>query len=551
MRLYLQLHDIHRHKHTQRYLDQLMSRHAEIAFCDVPEVREASSLAHKEGIGNPAYGVEHPEYLWKYEYKKSLCSLQYYYWIICKKTSKQVFSYCKSRLIFVIVVMMAREFRELSPTPPGTPQQVDAPPGALLQPSTLSNPILSAPRLTQRTTHNYYIPSQIIIAKEKAVEKIHNFVFGNSHFAVLAGETGMQIGLEVGKRLGTTIPSNPEPFANRESRVVVGTDIAATKDIYIVQSVTFNDPHTPLRELKNLELGAKSAHANRITAIFTQLPYGRQDKIEQPGAPDAARNVIQEILDAGSHNYRKKKHQSKLTADASLLVVEVHSEDPFRVVERDSHLQWANLNSAYVLAPRIEEIIKENNLDVVIGFPDHGAKGRFGDYIQRFTPGKEPAVIDKVRDIHQNNKTKIVGVSGEVAGKDVILVDDIIDTGGSILDAARKFKEMGAKSVRLVATHGIFSNSALEKMNDEAIDGIIITDTINPRAEVLSHPKIEIVSIAPLLAETIKRIEERKPLGELAKAKSKNFDESYQTWKANKERRIAKRAERRARRHAN
>lgn len=362
--------------------------------------------------------------------------------------------------------------------------------------------------------------------KKYLKERVH----GTSHYLLLAGNTGMQLACQIGELLGRDVPGNPAPFANGENRAVVKPELAATRDVYIVQSVG-QSPDEALRELKNQELGAKSAGANRIINIVTQLPYARQDRVEQPGAPDAARNVIQEILDAGSHNYRKRRHQSKLQADAMILAVEIHSEAPFEIVERDSHLEWANLDSSYVLAPRIQQIIKQNNLDVVFAFPDKSAAKRYGGYVDMFTPGTQPAIIKKERSLEKNNSVTISAsqenLTQTVSGKDIILVDDIIDTAGSILQAAKHLKSQGARSVRVVATHGIFSNDALTKMADPAIDGVTITDSINPTFAVLTHPNMDVVPLAPLIAETIRRMEAREPLTGLIKGSSKNFENSY------------------------
>ncbi|HEX7041916.1 MAG TPA: ribose-phosphate diphosphokinase [Patescibacteria group bacterium] len=424
--------------------------------------------------------------------------------------------------------------RENPSAPPGVQRQVVAPPGFLLQ--TVSHNHLAAFYSTESPTQPESQPKvQSLIQKIK-----EKYIYGVDNFSILAGDDGMAIAKQVGVILNKKIPGNIEPFANGEKHVVIDPEVANTKDVYIIQSVNTN-PNSSLRELKHLELAAKSAGANRITTIYTLLPYARQDRIEQPGAADAARNVLQEILDAGSHNYRKRRHQSKLKADTNIIVIENHSEGPLKIVEKDSHLNWLNLDTLPILRPRIEQLIKERNLNVFIGYPDKGAAKRYDNYVTTFTPGIEPAMCNKIRDIHQNNKTRIDGMLGNVEGilgKDVLMPDDMIDTGGTTLDAAREYKNHGARSVWVVATHGILSKDALTKMNDHAIDGVIITDTVPPRPEVLAHPKIEIVPIAPLIAETIRRIEERLPLGELVKTKSKNFEASYRKWrKINKYRR--------------
>lgn len=341
----------------------------------------------------------------------------------------------------------------------------------------------------------------------------------------------MDIAQQVGTILDKQVPPNPPSFANNELRVVV-PEVVETRDVYIIQAMNTH-PNRTLRQLKLLGIGAKGRDANRIYSIFTQFPYARQDRIDQPGAPRAAQQVAQEIFDATSHNPLKRHHESKLRAPGALMVVDVHSETPLQAVTENSRgrYQWANLDSAFVLAPRVQELISSQQLDVAVAFPDKGAAKRYHNYVDMFGNGQEPAVIKKERPVDQNNVVTIADsqedLSGKVAGKDVMLFDDMIDTGGSILQAARLLKEQGARSVRVIATHGIFSNDALGKMSDPAIDQVIVTDTIQPTEKVLQHEKIDVVAIAPLLAEVIKRIEQREPIADLVKQMSPGFEKSY------------------------
>lgn len=363
------------------------------------------------------------------------------------------------------------------------------------------------------------------------------FFYGTPHFSLLAGDAGMQLAQKVGGILGKEIHPNQPAFANGELRVVVH-DAVEERDVYVIQSMNIH-PNRSLRELKLLDAGAKMGKANRIYNIFTHLPYARQDRVDQPGAPNAAQQVVEEIFRASSHNplKRRGRHASKLHAEGSLMVVDVHSEQPLQTVSKDSRgrYQWANLDSAYVLAPRVQELISQNQLDVVVAFPDKGAGKRYANYAEAFGDGKEPVVIKKERPVEQANVVRISDtqedISERVREKDIFLFDDMIDTGGSILQAAKLLKQQGARSVRVVATHGVFSNDALTKMKDDAIDQVIITDSIQPTDRVLEHPKIEVVSIAPLLAEVIRRIEAREPIGDLVKSMSPGFEKSYRALK--------------------
>ncbi len=368
-------------------------------------------------------------------------------------------------------------------------------------------------------------------ALQPLTERVKRALYGTPNFTILAGDAGMELAQQVGEQLNKQVPPNPTAFANNELRVVV-PKIVETRDVYIIQAMNTH-PNRTLRQLKLLGIGAKGRDANRIYNMFTHLPYARQDRIDQPGAPRAAQQVVQEIFDATSHNPLKRRHESKLRAPGALLVVDVHSEGPLQEVTKNSRgrYKWANVDSAFVLAPRVQELIASHQLDPVVAFPDKGAAHRYHNYVELFGNGQEPAVIKKERPVDQNNVVTIADsqedLSGKVSGKDVLMFDDMIDTGGSILQAARLLKEQGARSVRVIATHGIFSNDALTKMSDPTIDQVIVTNTIQPTQEVLQHPKIDVVSIAPLLAEVIKRIENKESIADLVKQMSPGFEKSY------------------------
>lgn len=395
-------------------------------------------------------------------------------------------------------------------------------------------------RFTARPEERVSIFQEISLLPKKQTFRSQlkeRFFYGTSHYALLAGDAGKELARKVGDILGKEVPPNPPAFANGESKVVVPGTVE-TRDVYVIQSM-IHDPDTSLRQLKLLDAGAKMRDANRIFNIFTHLPYARQDRVDQPGAPNAAQQVVNEIFIASSHNPLKRRwqHQSKLRAEGSLMVVDVHSEKPLEIVSRDSRgrYQWANLDSAYVLAPQVQKIISQGHLDTVVAFPDKGAEKRYTNYAHIFGDGQVPVVIKKERPVNQNNIVTIASsqedVSERVKEKDIFLFDDMIDTGGSILQAAKLLKKQGARSVRVVATHGVFSNDALTKMADPAIDQVIITDSIQPSPEIVAHPKIEVVSIAPLLAEVIKRIEAREPINDLVKSLSPQFEKSYRALK--------------------
>lgn len=444
--------------------------------------------------------------------------------------------------------MMARDV--YSPTPPGVANHVDAPPGSFTQPTNPSRYTSSRTRKPYRALKNHI--SQIPFI-EKSLERFRQrFIYGNSNFALLSGNAAMPVALEVGRLLNLNdgyIPQNPDSYSNHEMNVYVPPSHVVARDVYTIQTTDGNH-EANLTRLKLLMEAAKGAGANRNTAIVLHLPYSRQDRRAKPGQAEAARLNEQEIFRAGSHNPDKKwwwQHETKVKAKTNLIVVDIHSIKPLETITSDSKYQWVNLDPAVVLQPKVEELIKQNNFNVAIAFPDESAAERYESYAVKFGGGKEnAAIIRKKRSTEVNNQVSIredqEPLNDKVENKDVFMIDDIADTLRTAAQAAERLKKEGARTVWLVATHGVFSGVAEKMMDNPAIEGIIVTDTIQQRIE---HPKVQVVSIAPLIAETIKRIENREPLAELAKNQSDGdgFERSYRKIRVNTERRKIKRME--------
>lgn len=377
------------------------------------------------------------------------------------------------------------------------------------------------------------------------------FIYGTPNFALLANDPAMPIAREVGNILGKNVPENHGTFGNAEYRVIVDQPEVQTRDVYVFQTTDVH-PNSNIRQAKLLAIGAKNAGAARINYICSNLAYSRQDRVIIPGEPDSGRNVVQEMWDAGSHNYRKRKHESQLRSDATLWVVDIHSVKPLEAVNRLSKhpYEWVNLNSDFILKPAIAHLIEEKGLNPVMAFPDETARLKYADYAKWFGKGLESAVtVKKIRQTDKKNQVAMAedqeDFAPKVAGMDVIIRDDMFDTGGTAIQACKAFMEAGARSVRVVVTHGVLSRDpenpekdAIYNINSPYLTELIILDTIPPTDEVLNHPKITVIKHAPLLAEAIQRVENREPLGELATSMSPGFERSYMRWtKVNKYRR--------------
>ena len=262
------------------------------------------------------------------------------------------------------------------------------------------------------------------------------------------------------------------------------------QDVYIVQTTT-----PPVNE-RVMELliaidAFKRASARNINVVLPYYIYSRSDKKDQPRIPVTAK-LMQQLLEAAGAT---------------------------RVITCDLHnpaiQAYFNINCDRLSAQNIlQKYFKEKNLqDMVIVATDAGSSKKAYKYSEYF--GCPIALIDKRRK--GNDDTAIAtSVIGEVEGKRAIIFDDEVDTAGSLIETARIVNECGAKEIYAGCTHGVLSADAVKRIEDSPIKELVITDTI-PLPENKKIDKIKVLSIAPLFAEAIKRINEAKPLGELFK----------------------------------
>ena len=303
------------------------------------------------------------------------------------------------------------------------------------------------------------------------------------HFVLLSGRANPLLARAIAKDLDVPLYEPISSFADGEIRVKIPINMRR-RHVFIIQptSVPVNDH---LMELILMIDAAKRSSAQEITVIIPYFGYSRQDRKERPRVPISSSVVADMLVTAGADR---------------IATVDMHSEQQQGFVK----IPWDNLYGSYSLIP----VIKSRKLkDIVIAAPDKGGMTRATGYARRLPNASGIALVYKERDIDVNNKSEALAMIGDVKGKDVLLVDDIIDTAGTIVNAANYIKRSGAKSVRAIATHGLFSGSALEKIDRSDMDEVIVTDSIRHREEVEKHPRITVVSIAPLLAEAIRRIE--------------------------------------------
>jgi ribose-phosphate pyrophosphokinase len=232
----------------------------------------------------------------------------------------------------------------------------------------------------------------------------------------------------------------------------------------------------------------KRASADRVTAIMPYFGYARQDRKDRPRVPITAKLVANLITSAGADRV--------LTMD-----LHAHQIQGFFDIPLD-HL--------YALPVFIDDAAFQKIADPVIVAPDVGALKMARGFATRLEA--DLAVVDKRRVDHQ--KTEVMNILGDVAGRNVIIVDDIIATAGSVTEAAAALKAQGANDVYAAITHGILSGPAIERLAASPIQKLWVTDSVLLTKEQ-QHPKIGVVSIAPLLAEAIKRIHRAESISSL------------------------------------
>jgi ribose-phosphate pyrophosphokinase len=221
-----------------------------------------------------------------------------------------------------------------------------------------------------------------------------------------------------------------------------------------------------------------------VTIFVPYFGYARQDRKEMPRVPISASVVANMLEHVGADR---------------ILTLDIHSEQAQGFIEAP----WDNLYGSFTLVP---ELKKRKLKNLVIASPDKGGMTRATGYA-KLLGAEDIAIVYKERDVKLNDTSKALAMIGEVKGRDVLLVDDIIGSGSTIVNAANYLKQKGAGRVLAAATHGLFSGDALAKIEESALDEMIVTDTIPSQEGEEKSKKISRISVAPLLAEAILRIE--------------------------------------------
>lgn len=226
----------------------------------------------------------------------------------------------------------------------------------------------------------------------------------------------------------------------------------------------------------------KRASARQITAVMPYYGYARQDKKVRPREPITARLIGDLFMTAGADR---------------LVSVDLHTGQ----LQGFIHKPFDSLTALPIITDHISGRVDG---PITVLSPDAGGVKRAERYA-RFLDG-DVAVVYKRRDPEQHNVSEALEMAGTVAGRHVIIVDDIIDTAGTVTNAAELVREEGAASVRIAATHGVFSEPAVDLLKNAPVEEVIVTNTLPVAPDVLELDKVQVLSIAPILAETLQAI---------------------------------------------
>ena len=267
-------------------------------------------------------------------------------------------------------------------------------------------------------------------------------------------------------------------FSEGEIRVKINENVRG-KDVFIVQP-TCPPSNDNLMELLIMIDALRRASAHRITAVIPYFGYARQDRKDQPRVPITAKLVANLLTTAGANR---------------ILTMDLHAGQ----IQGFFDIPVDHLFSVNVF---VEYFSKMNIKDLVAVSPDVGSIKMARAYAKRVSAGL--AIIDKRRVSPE--KAEAVHIMGEVEDKNVIIIDDMIATGSSLVEAVEALKKAKAKTIYAAITHGILSGPAIERVDQcNGLEKLLISDSVPLTAEK-QHPKIEVLSVANLLAEAIKRI---------------------------------------------
>lgn len=280
-------------------------------------------------------------------------------------------------------------------------------------------------------------------------------------------------------------------FSDNEIFVEIFENVRG-EDVFVIQSTSYPANDHVMELLITID-ALKRASARRITAVIPYFGYARQDRKPGPRTPISAKLVANLITVAGADR---------------VLTMDLHAGQ----IQGFFDIPTDNLFAAPVLVQDIKERFDEEKLMIVS--PDVGGVVRARAHAKRIGEVGVPlAIIDKRRE--KPGESEVMNIIGEVEGKACLLVDDIVDTAGTLCNAADALIKAGAISVSAYVAHGVLSGKALERVENSSLESLVITDSIKATESIRACKKIRYISVAPLLGEAMRRISEESSVSVL------------------------------------
>jgi ribose-phosphate pyrophosphokinase len=302
----------------------------------------------------------------------------------------------------------------------------------------------------------------------------------NSDFMVFTGNANPGMAAEIAQHLGTTLGSaSVGRFSDGEVTVEITQNVRA-RDVFVVQS-TCAPTNENLMELLIMVDALKRASAERISAVIPYFGYARQDRRPRSTRVPISAKMVADLL--------------QTVGVARVLTMDLHADQ----IQGFFDIPVDNIYASPVL---LGDLRQKNYEDLIVVSPDVGGVVRARALAKQLNC--DLAIIDKRRP--KANVSEVMNVIGEIEGRNCVIMDDMIDTAGTLVKAAEVLKERGAKKVYAYITHPIFSGPAIDRINASALDEIVVTNTIPLSDAARACGKIRQLSVAPLIAETIQRI---------------------------------------------
>ena len=310
---------------------------------------------------------------------------------------------------------------------------------------------------------------------------------------VYSGSSNRPLAQKIAEYLGVELSGlTLKQFANGEIYARYDETVRGA-DVFLIQSVAGGNVNDMLMELLIATDAAKRASARSITAVITHYGYARQDRKAKSRDPISAKLVANLITAAGADR---------------VLTMDLHAAQ----IQGFFDIPVDNLFGAPLFAKHYIDIYGRENDDIMVVSPDVGSTARARNFSMKL--GCNMAIVDKRRE--KANQSEVMNIIGNVEGKTCILLDDMVDTAGSLVGAAKAIVEIGgAKEVYACASHGVLSGPAIERIENSCIKELLLLDTIPYPENAQPCDKIKYMSVAPVFAEAIQRVYEEISISNL------------------------------------